>query len=386
MQGSMASSAWAGKWDEGREEIAGSKSIYCWQNLANVHQESSWLIFAGQISEHGIFLMMLYQTLSCINFAYDSSLICYYIYHDTCFIMCHSFSTCIKTTKVQHSWSHLDRRFQHRSSAEVLPVYILPIRSYQAKASSRLKVSSAWSQVCSFLFLQYLAVIAVQLISWNDWSRWNSQGFKPWSICDTLHTLKLRWCFIDLSSCKWLQLWTKRACCQRHMSISQRCFTGPEIGVWILCQFGQATGTGQLKYNILKDICEFADTAQTSPKHLNHACSGSSPLVDQFAARDLWRYVTVRRICRTVLNCHLTHWIKSLFGLTWSKVAKKHHAQSGLSQSRFQQSMSLNEIEPWSPCKAKAELVPFSNIFSCHMPSNFTASKSIDVEPFWVWQ
>jgi hypothetical protein len=94
----------------------------------------------------------------------------------------------------------------------------------------------------------------------------------------------------------------------------------------------------------------------------------------------LWRFATVSRICRTVLNCHFTHWIKSPFGLTQSKVAKKH--QSGLSQSRLQQSKSFQEIEPWSPCKAKAELVPFS----CHIPSNVTASKSIFHHFGLVWQ
>lgn len=60
-----------------------------------------------------------------------------------------------------------------------------------------------------------------------------------------------------------------------------------EIGVLVLCQFGQVTCIGQWNHNMLKDSCEFADTAQTSPDHLNHACCGSSPLVDQFAARDL---------------------------------------------------------------------------------------------------
>ena len=42
-----------------------------------------------------------------------------------------------------------------------------------------------------------------------------------------------------------------------------------EIGVLVLCQFGQVTCIGQWNHNMLKDSCEFADTAQTSPDHLN---------------------------------------------------------------------------------------------------------------------
>jgi hypothetical protein len=132
------------------------------------------------------YLMMLYH-VSTLRMAALSTVTSTTMHCSSCVILfLHESRLSLTRTSEPH---HMDWRFQQKFCA----IFVCH------KHSARPKLARVWR------FHLHEAQFVLVSFRNPNWSAalteiicWNFQGFKPWSICHTWHTLKLRWCFIDL--------------------------------------------------------------------------------------------------------------------------------------------------------------------------------------------